>query len=52
MNTTSSNILDWVPSSPNMNIIEHFWDQIDHFVQSHHPLPRNGHKLWGADQEE
>ena len=52
MNTTSSNILDWVPSSPNMNIIEHFWDQIDHFVQSHHPLPHNGHKLWGADQEE
>ena len=52
MNTTSSNVLDWVSSSPNMNIIEHIWDQIGHFVQSHHPLPHNGHKLWGADQEE
>ena len=25
-------VLDWVPSSPDMNIIEHVWDQMEHLV--------------------
>ena len=35
-----------------MNIIEHVWDQIDHLVRSHDPLPCNCDKLWEALQEE
>ena len=45
-------VLDWVPSSPDMNIIKHVWDQLDHLVQSCNPLPHNRDKLWEALQEE
>ena len=45
-------VLDWAPSSPDMNIIEHVWDQIDHLVRSCNPLPCNRDELWEALQEE
>ena len=45
-------VLDWAPSSLDMNIIEHVWDQLDHLVWSHNPLPCNHDKLWEALQEE
>jgi hypothetical protein len=44
--------LPWAPSSPNMNIIEHVWDQLDALVCAHDPLPRNKEEMWVALQEE
>jgi hypothetical protein len=40
----------WLPSSPDMNIIEHVWDQLDGLVRTRNPLPCN--ELWQAIQEE
>ena len=31
----------WAPSSPNMNIIKHVWDQLDALVRACNPLPHN-----------
>jgi len=44
--------LSWPPSSPDMNIIEHVWHQLDRFVRAHDPLPKNKKQLWEALQEE
>jgi transposase len=44
--------LPWPPSSPDMNIIEHVWDQLDALVRARNPLPRNKEELWVALQEE
>ncbi|KAF9440151.1 hypothetical protein P691DRAFT_688600, partial [Macrolepiota fuliginosa MF-IS2] len=44
--------LDWPSSSPNLNIIEHAWDQLDHLVCAHEALPQNQDELWAALQEE
>lgn len=44
--------LSWPPSSPDMNIIEHVWDQLDALVRTRNPLPRNKDELWQAIQEE
>jgi hypothetical protein len=44
--------LPWLPSSPDMNIIEHVWDQLDALVRACDPLPRNKEELWVALQEE
>ena len=44
--------LPWPPSSPDMNIIEHVWDQLDAFVHACNPLPRNKEELWVTFQEE
>jgi transposase len=44
--------LSWPPSSPDMNIIEHVWDQLDALVRARNPLPRNKDELWQAIQEE
>jgi DDE superfamily endonuclease len=32
------NVLDWAPSSPNMNIIEHVWEYLDRRVRTQSPL--------------
>jgi DDE superfamily endonuclease len=45
-------ILDWAPSSPDMNIIEHFWDELDRCLCARTPLPHNLDKLWDALVEE
>ena len=45
-------LLDWAPSSPDMNIIEHVWNRLDHMVRSRNPLPSNKVEFWAALQEE
>jgi len=45
-------LLDWPPSSPDMNIIEHVWDQLDALVRARSQLPRNKEEMWEALQEE
>jgi DDE superfamily endonuclease/Homeodomain-like domain len=44
--------LPWPPSSPDMNIIEHVWYQLDKLVRARDPLPKNKEQLWEALQEE
>ena len=44
--------LPWPPSSPDMNIIEHVWDQLDALVCACNLLPMNKEQLWAALQEE
>ena len=44
--------LSWPPSSLDMNIIEHVWDQLDALVRARNPLPTNKEQLWVALQEE
>ena len=45
-------LLPWPSSSPDMNIIEHVWDELDRCVRCHSPLPRNADELWAALEEE
>lgn len=45
-------VLPWPSSSPDMNIIEHVWDELDRRVRRRNPLPRNLNELWAALQEE
>lgn len=45
-------VLPWPPSSPDMNIIEHAWQVLDHQLRTRHQLPRNTEELWAALQEE
>ncbi|KAF7340588.1 Transcription factor [Mycena sanguinolenta] len=45
-------ILRWVPSSPDMNIIEHAWEQLDRQVRRRESLPTNLEELWAILQEE
>ena len=45
-------MLLWLPSSPNMNIIEQMWDQLDALVYVHNPLLCNKEELLVALQEE
>src|ERR1700722_1537107 len=40
--------LDWPPSSPDMNIIEHIWDYLDRRVRTRNPLPTNVDQMWAA----
>jgi transposase len=44
--------LAWPPSSPDMSIIEHVWDQVDTLVRARDPLPTNKEQLWQALEEE
>ena len=44
--------LPWPSRSPDMNIIEHVWNQLDALVRARNPLPRNKEELWVALQEE
>ncbi|KAF8656388.1 hypothetical protein AX16_002574 [Volvariella volvacea WC 439] len=44
--------LPWAPSSPDMNIIEHVWQQLDARICACNPLPHNKEEFWEALQEE
>ena len=44
--------LSWPPSSPDMNIIEHVWDQLNALICARYPLPHNKEELCIALQEE
>ena len=43
---------NWAPSSPDMNIMKHVWDVLDHRMRACMPLPCNLNELWVALQEE
>jgi hypothetical protein len=45
-------VLNWAPSSPDMNIMEHVWDVLDCLVRARMPLPCNLNELWAALQEQ
>jgi transposase len=45
-------LLNWAPCSPDMNIIEHAWDEVDRHLRARNPLPRNLDELWDALVEE
>ena len=45
-------LLPWPANSPDMNIIEHVWDALEHRVRARHPLPTNLDQLWDALQQE
>jgi hypothetical protein len=45
-------ILRWALSSPDMNIIEHAWDQLDRQLRLCSVLPKNADELWVILQEE
>ena len=44
--------LDWPSQSPDMNIIEHVWDHLEHRVRTRTKLPSNVTELWDALVEE
>ena len=39
-------VLDWAPSSPDMNIIEHVWEYFNKRVRTRSPLPTNRDQMW------
>jgi hypothetical protein len=45
-------VLPWAPSSPDQNIIEHAWDEVDRRIRRREVQPRNLDELWEALQEE
>lgn len=45
-------LLPWPSKSPDMNIIEHPWDQLNDRVRARVPQPANLEQLWAALQEE
>ncbi len=45
-------VLPWPPSSPNLNIIKHVWDQLDLLIQAWEQLPCNWNEMQVAFQEE
>jgi hypothetical protein len=44
-------VLPWPPSSPDQNIIEHAWDQVDRQIRQREVQPQNLEELWVALQE-
>ena len=51
-NKKKVNKLKWPPNSPDINIIEHAWEYLEHHVYSHTPLLRNIGELWETLVEE
>lgn len=45
-------VLPWPPSSPDQNIIEHAWDEVDRRIRRREVQPRNLDELWVVLQEE
>ena len=44
--------LSWSTQSPDLNPIEHLWDELERQVRAHQPLPKNRKDLWQILQEE
>jgi len=44
--------LPWPAQSPDMNPIEHLWDELERRIRSHDPLPKNKEELWEILQTE
>ena len=51
-NAHNITVLPWAPSSPDMNIIENVWSQLDIRVHSRKVLPHNKEEMWNALLEE
>ena len=45
-------LLDWAPSSPDVSIIEHVWEEIDRAIRRRERRPTTLDQLWQAIQEE
>ena len=45
-------LLPWPSSSPDPNIIECVWEELNHHLRHRRQLPRNLNELWIALQEE
>uniref|UniRef100_A0A674A4H6 Tc1-like transposase DDE domain-containing protein n=1 Tax=Salmo trutta TaxID=8032 RepID=A0A674A4H6_SALTR len=45
---TRMGLLQWLAQSPNLNPIEHLWDEMERAIQSRDPLPANLTQLWEA----
>ncbi|KAF8661446.1 hypothetical protein AX16_001331, partial [Volvariella volvacea WC 439] len=43
--------LPWAPSSPDINIIEHIWQQLNARIHARNSLPHNKEEFWEALQE-
>ena len=39
-------LLDWAPSSPDMNIIEHVWGYLERRINAQRIKPRNADEMW------
>lgn len=44
--------LPWPAQSPDMNPIEHLWDELERRIRAHKPLPQNKEELWQILQKE
>jgi len=44
--------LRWPAQSPDMNPIEHLWDELERRIRSYDPLPKNKEELWEILQTE
>lgn len=45
-------VLPWPANSPDMNMIEHAWAQLESHVRQRSPLPTTKDQLWNALEEE
>lgn len=52
MQDNGLDVLPWAPQSPDMNPIEHIWNEVDRRVRKRSPLPRSAEEMWEALQEE
>ena len=46
------NSLSWPAQSPDLNSIEHLWDELERRVRAHNPLSKNKENLWHILQKE
>jgi transposase len=45
-------VMTWPPQSPDMNPIEHIWNELDRRIRKRPVLPRSADDLWTAIEEE
>jgi transposase len=45
-------VITWPPQSPDMNPIEHMWNELDRRIRKRPVLPKSADDLWAAIEEE